>query len=292
MQVTALYQFTLLEDFEAHVPELKALGASEALRGTLLYASNEGINAMFCGSSTGLDLLLKRLRQISGLEALEEKRCDIDRQLFKRFLIKRRKEIVSLGHPDGNPLKQVGTYVDPKDWNARIQDPETLTLDVRNDYEIALGTFKNAINPKTQTFREFTNYVQRELMPHKERPIAMCCTGGIRCEKASSYLLSKGFKQVYHLKGGILNYLKQVPQEKSTWVGDCFVFDHRASVTHNLRPGEHVLCYACRHPLAPEHLQSELYEPGVSCHHCYTSTSPERKEALRQRHHARQQSAS
>lgn len=284
MQVTALYHFAALEGFSTRIPELNALAADHGIRGTLLYAENEGINGMFCGPKDGLDALLQKLSSIPGLEPLEEKRFCVDRQLFKRFLVKRKKEIVSLGHPDGNPLKQVGTYVDPGSWNTLIDNPSTVTIDVRNDYEVALGTFKGALDPKTKTFREFTQYVERELLPYKDRPIAMCCTAGIRCEKASSYMLAQGFKQVYHLKGGILNYLKKVPQAESRWEGDCFVFDHRTSVTHDLEQGHHILCHACRQPLAPQDLASPLYEVGVSCHLCYDKTSSTRKAAFRQRH--------
>ncbi len=286
MQVTAFYQFAKLPDFAQRVEALMALGAENGLKGTLLYAELEGVNGMFCGAPEALDVLLAWLRSVPGLEQLEEKRSPAPKQLFKHFKVKKRKEIVSLGHPDGDPLKQVGQYVEPENWNALISDPQTLTIDVRNDYEVAIGSFKNALNPHTKTFREFPKYVEERLLEYKDRPIAMLCTGGIRCEKSTSYLLAKGFKHVYHLKGGILNYFQKVPPQESLWQGDCFVFDHRVTLGHTLQPGERQLCHACRQPLEDHELKSPQYEPGVSCPHCHANTSESRKVAFRQRHKA------
>jgi len=175
--------------------------------------------------------------------------------------------------PGVDPNQAVGTYVEPKDWNALISDPEVLLIDTRNDYEVAIGTFKGAIDPKTETFREFPDYIKANFDPSKHKKVAMFCTGGIRCEKASSYMLGEGFEAVYHLKGGILKYFEEVPQEESLWDGDCFVFDNRVTVRHDLSEGEYDQCHACRHPINAEERASEHYSPGVSCPHCWDSLS-------------------
>lgn len=168
-----------------------------------------------------------------------------------------------------DPNQAVGTYVEPKDWNALISDPEVLLIDTRNDYEVAIGTFKGAVDPKTETFREFPEYIKANFDPSKHKKVAMFCTGGIRCEKASSYMLGEGFEAVYHLKGGILKYFEEVPQEESLWDGDCFVFDNRVTVRHDLTEGEYDQCHACRHPINAQERASEHYSPGVSCPHCW-----------------------
>jgi len=185
--------------------------------------------------------------------------------------------------PESVQKKHVGQYVDPQDWNALISDPETVIIDTRNDYEYDIGTFKNAVNPNTKTFREFPEYVKKHLDPKTTKKVAMFCTGGIRCEKATSYLLDEGFEEVYHLKGGILKYLEHVPKDESLWDGECFVFDQRVSVTHGLEEGIYDQCYACRHPLSPEELLSPLYQKGQSCPYCHDQLSEEKKAALKER---------
>ena len=192
-----------------------------------------------------------------------------------------------MGKTDINPNNVVGTYIKPENWNDFINDPETLIIDTRNDYEIAIGTFKNSTNPQTQSFREFPDWVKTELdtLPDNKRPkqIAMFCTGGIRCEKASSYLVQKGYENIFHLEGGILKYLETIPETDSTWLGDCFVFDQRVSVEHGLVPGKYKMCHACRLPLAPEDLKSKNYQPGVSCPKCYGSHTPEQQKRFKER---------
>jgi len=197
--------------------------------------------------------------------------------------VKLKKEIVTLGVQGVSPTKQVGTYVKPEDWNALISDPDIILIDTRNDYEVDIGTFKGAVDPKTTTFREFPEYVSQNLDKTKHKKVAMFCTGGIRCEKASSYMMDQGFEEVYHLQGGILKYLEIVPEAESLWQGECFVFDQRVAVKHNLAVGDYDQCYACRHPLSPQEMQSEQYAPGISCPYCYDKLSAEKRASLSER---------
>tara|TARA_B110000971_G_scaffold20280_1_gene18518 strand:- start:229 stop:912 length:684 start_codon:yes stop_codon:yes gene_type:complete len=197
--------------------------------------------------------------------------------------VKLKKEIVALGIPEVSPTIKVGKYVKPEDWNSLINDPDVILIDTRNNYEVDIGTFNNAINPKTTSFREFPQYVKKNLKSKKNKKIAMFCTGGIRCEKASSYMLENGFKEVYHLQGGILKYLEEVPKEKSLWQGECFVFDQRIAVTNELKEGRYGQCYACRHPLTPEEMKSDNYLEGISCSYCITKTSEIKKNNLQER---------
>ena len=197
--------------------------------------------------------------------------------------VKLKKEIVTLGVPGVSPTKMVGTYVKPQDWNKIISDPEVVLIDTRNDYEYAIGTFKNAINPKTNTFREFPDYVKTHFDPKKHKKVAMFCTGGIRCEKASSYMISEGFDEVYHLEGGILKYLEEVTEEESLWQGQCFVFDQRVAIKHGLGVGEYDQCYACRYPLSANEMRSQKYTPGISCPHCYNKHMPKKLKSLTER---------
>jgi UPF0176 protein len=197
--------------------------------------------------------------------------------------VKLKKEIVTMGVSDVNPNDVVGTYVKPEAWNDLISDPDVILLDTRNDYEVSIGTFKGAVDPKTTTFREFPKFVEQNLDKTKNKKVAMFCTGGIRCEKASSYMKQQGFEEVYHLQGGILKYLETVPKEQSMWEGECFVFDQRVAVKHGLEVGDYDQCYACRMPLSPEELKSDKYTPGISCPHCYDKTSEQKKAALTER---------
>lgn len=277
--VAALYQFTSLPDYQELQPRLKALCNQEKIKGILLLAQ-EGINGTVAGSREGIDTLKSFLE--TRFKALEYKESWADEMPFHRMKVRLKKEIVTLGVPSVNPCEIVGTYVEPENWNELISDPDVLVLDTRNDYEVKIGTFQRAHNPKTQTFTEFPNFVS-QLDKAKYKRVAMFCTGGIRCEKASSYMLSQGFEDVYHLKGGILKYIEKVPAEESLWEGDCFVFDRRVAVSHGLNPGHYDLCHGCRNPISEEDVHSPLYEAGVTCPHCYHNLTPNQKESARQR---------
>lgn len=277
--VAALYQFKPLPHFQALQQSLKDLCKPMGIKGILLL-SEEGINGTVAGSRAAIDTLLNFLKE--HFDALEFKESKAETMPFHRLKVRLKKEIVTLGIPEVNPFEKVGSYVAPEDWNDLISDPDVLLIDVRNDYEIKIGTFPGALNPKTQTFKEFPAFV-KTLDKTKHRRIAMCCTGGIRCEKASSYMLSQGFEEVYHLKGGILKYIETVSSESSLWRGECFVFDGRVSLGHRLDLGQSQMCYGCRLPLSKTEVQSPLYEQGVSCPHCYDQISPEKKRAARER---------
>jgi UPF0176 protein len=214
---------------------------------------------------------------------LSHKESWSDKHPFYRMKVKLKKEIVTLGVAGVSPTKMVGHYVKPQDWNALILDPEVVLIDARNDYEYAIGTFKNAVNPKTNTFREFPEYVKTHFDPKKHKKVAMFCTGGIRCEKASSFMMSEGFNEVYHLEGGILKYLEEVKTEESLWQGECFVFDQRVAIKHGLEMGDYDQCYACRYPLSADDMKSEKYTPGISCPHCYNQHTPEKLQSLTER---------
>lgn len=270
--VAALYKFVTLEDYvELREPLLEVLLDND-IKGTLLLA-NEGINGTVSGTRSAIDNLLGWLRSDPRLVDVDHKESYCDEQPFYRTKVKLKKEIVTLGVPGVNPNTRVGTYVEPQDWNALISDPEVLLIDTRNDYEVAIGTFEGAIDPKTETFREFPEYIKAHFDPTRHKKVAMFCTGGIRCEKASSYMLGEGFEEVYHLKGGILKYLEEVPQDESKWQGDCFVFDNRVTVRHDLTEGDYDQCHACRMPISAEDRQSPHYVPGISCGHCWDSLS-------------------
>ncbi|HSX19826.1 MAG TPA: rhodanese-related sulfurtransferase, partial [Gammaproteobacteria bacterium] len=218
------------------------------------------------------------------LANLDHKESYCETQPFYRTRVKLKKEIVTLGVPGVDPNKQAGQYVEPKQWNEIISDPDVILVDTRNDYEVGIGTFKNAINPHTNTFREFPQFVQNNLQDAKNKKIAMFCTGGIRCEKSTSYLLQQGFKNVFHLKGGILKYLEEVPPEESLWEGECFVFDNRVAVNNELAPGEYDQCHGCRNPLSVEDRESPLYSPGVHCPHCYDTLTADQLARFSERH--------
>ena len=270
--VAALYKFVTLEDYvELREPLLKAM-VDNGIKGTLLIAE-EGINGTVSGSREGIDGLMAWLKTDPRMVDIDHKESYCDDQPFYRTKVKLKKEIVTLGVEGVDPNKKVGTYVDPENWNALISDPEVLLIDTRNDYEVSIGTFEGAIDPKTTSFREFPDYIKANFDPAKHKKVAMFCTGGIRCEKASSYMLSQGFDEVYHLKGGILKYLEEVPQEETKWQGDCFVFDNRVTVRHDLSEGDYDQCQACRTPISAEDRTSEHYVAGVSCPHCWNTLS-------------------
>ena len=272
--VAALYHFAKFDRYAEFKPELEALCRDAGLKGTLLLAS-EGINGTVAGSREGIDRLIAFLHAQPEFANLEHKESWADEDPFLRMKVRLKKEIVTMGVPGTDPTKIVGTYVDPHDWNALISDPDTIVVDTRNDYEYAIGTFDRAVDPHTRTFREFPDWVRRHDNELKGRKVAMFCTGGIRCEKATAFVKSLGYDDVYHLKGGILKYLEEVPEDESLWHGDCFVFDERVAVGHGLEPGDYTLCRACRHPLTPDELKSDKYVEGVSCPHCFDARSAE-----------------
>ena len=282
----ALYKFVSLPNYAALQANIHAACEAHGIKGTILLAS-EGINGTIAGLPDDIHAVLNFLRtdaQFNGAFAdLEHKESYADEHPFYRMKVKLKKEIVTLGVQGVSPTNKVGKYVKPEDWNALISDPEVMLIDTRNDYEVDIGTFKGAIDPRTTTFREFPAYVAKNLDKTKHKKVAMFCTGGIRCEKASSYMIDQGFDEVYHLQGGILKYLENVPEAESLWQGECFVFDQRVAVKHGLEVGEFDQCYACRHPLSPDEIQSEQYTPGISCPYCYDKTSEQKKAALTER---------
>ncbi len=280
--VCALYHFVRLEDFESLQQPLLDLMKANYVRGTLLLA-REGINGTIAGSREGVDTVLQRLKSDPRLEALDYKESFDDEIPFYRSKVKLKKEIVTMGVEGIDPNQKVGTHIPPSKWNELISDPDVVLIDTRNDYEVEIGTFKNALNPKTKTFREFPAYVEKHLDSSKHKKVAMFCTGGIRCEKSTAYLKENGFEEVYHLEGGVLKYLEEVPEQESLWEGECFVFDNRVSVNHNLDKGKYDQCHACRLPITEDDKGSEFYEAGVSCHRCYNDLSDEQKSAFKER---------
>ncbi len=280
--VLALYQFVDLPDYrEMRGPLLRRCQELELL-GTLLLA-HEGINGTVAGSREGIDGLRAFLARDGRFDALEAKESLTDSPPFLRMKVKLKKEIVTLGVPGLSPATKTGTRVAAKDWNALISDPEVILIDARNQYEMDIGTFHHAVSPETDTFREFPDFIRERLDPARDRKVAMFCTGGIRCEKASAYLLAQGFEQVFQLDGGILRYLEDIDSEQSLWQGECFVFDGRVSVDHNLSPGIHQQCFSCRHPVSPADMASEHYEEGVSCPHCHEQLTERKRQRLRER---------
>lgn len=280
--VCAMYKFVALEDFQNLREPLHKVMLDNGVRGTLLLAS-EGINGTVAGSREGIDALLAWLQQDPRLADIVYKESLDDSNPFHRTKVKLKKEIVTMGVEGIDPKRVVGTYVKPEEWNALISDPDVILVDTRNDYEVQVGTFKGAVNPHTETFREFPEYVKENLDPEKNRKVAMFCTGGIRCEKSTAYLKEQGFDEVYHLEGGILKYLEEVPQENSLWEGECFVFDNRVTVNHQLEKGSYDQCHACRLPLTAEQMQSDKYQAGISCPNCYDSLSDEQRERFIER---------
>lgn len=266
--VAALYKFAKLPDYAEMQSRLLDFCLFQRLNGTILLA-REGINGTVAGSRAAIDALAVFLGSDQRLAGIEFKESSAEVMPFDRMKVKLKKEIVTFGVPGIDPNERVGTYVSAGQWNDLIADPEVVLIDTRNSYEYNIGTFRGAIDPHTDSFRQFPAYVQKNLDPAKHKKIAMFCTGGIRCEKASAFMLEQGFEQVYHLQGGILKYLEEVPEEKSLWQGECFVFDQRISVGHGLRTGTHEQCYGCRHPVSLADKSSPQYQPGISCPHCF-----------------------
>ncbi len=283
--VAALYCFARFPDFEAYQTSLTELCDEQGIKGTLLLAA-EGLNGTVAGTKSGIAALIAFIEAIPALreQNIELKYSTASQMPFNRMKVRLKKEIVTMGVDGIDPLQSVGTYVQPQEWNALIDDENTILIDTRNDYEYAIGTFKGAIDPKTKTFREFPQWVEDHRDELEGKKIAMFCTGGIRCEKATAFVKGLGFDDVFHLKGGILKYLEDMPAEDTRWEGECFVFDERVSVGHGLVEGDVELCRACRNPVTPEGKLSQFYEEGISCDSCYH----ERSDADRARYAERQ----
>ena len=273
--VAAFYKFMKIPDYRDKRQPLLDFCQERAIKGTILLAK-EGINGTIAGDQEAIDQVIAFLAQDFCLTDLEVKESQTEFMPFDRMKVKLKKEIVTIGLPEVDPTEEVGTYVKPEDWNELISDPEVIVIDTRNDYEVEIGTFSGAINPKTESFRDFPEYTRKNLDPNKHKKVAMFCTGGIRCEKATSYLLDRGFQEVYHLKGGVLKYLAEIPPEESMWEGECFVFDDRVTVKENLEPGNYDLCYACGHPISEADKKSAKYCELLSCPHCFDQLTPEK----------------
>jgi UPF0176 protein len=280
--IAALYHFTRFDDPAAMKPAMLEHCVAQGVKGTLLLAP-EGINGTIAGPRAGIDAVLAYLRALPGCAGLEWKEATSDVPPFPRMKVRIKREIVTMGQPDVDPAAKVGNYVDAKDWNDLINSPDVAVIDTRNDYEVEIGTFDGAIDPKTKSFGEFPAWWEENKHRFHNKKVAMFCTGGIRCEKSTNYLLGQGVEDVYHLKGGILKYLEEVPQEDSTWQGDCFVFDARVSVGHGLTEGPHILCHGCRQPILPQDMHRPEYEQGVSCHKCHAKTTDWDKDRFRER---------
>ena len=289
-QVVSFYRFATLDP--GSLPELRdrfsRLGLALELKGTVLLAS-EGVNGSLWGSESALQSMLAELELVPGLAPLQAQACAATAPAFRHFKVRLKNEIVSLGRPDILPQQGVGVYVPPAQWNALVDDPDTVLIDTRNAYEVRVGHFPGAIHPQSTSFREFPAWTRKGLEPYLQnqpkRRLALFCTGGIRCEKATAFLLREGFEQVYHLQGGILNYLRQIPVSESRWSGECFVFDQRVSLNHNLQCGSHALCHGCRMPLSRQDTELPSYVEGVSCRYCLSlhSNSDRQRFAERQR---------
>lgn len=280
--VVTFYRFVFMPDFREMRREILDYCINHNIKGTILLAE-EGINGTIAGRRDEIDAVLDWLRHDERLRDMEHKESCYDGTPFYRMKVKIKKEIVTMGIPGINPAWKNGRKVNATEWNRLINDPDVVVIDTRNHYEYEIGTFKNAVSPRTNTFSEFPEYAGKNLAAHREKKIAMFCTGGIRCEKATSYLLEQGFEQVFHLDGGILKYLEQVSPENNLWQGDCFVFDHRVAVDKNLEKSKYTMCYGCRMPVSMQDRQSDKYEEGVSCPRCFNALDEEKKRNLRQR---------
>ena len=281
-QVAALYRFVRLENYAQLKEPLLQLCEERGVRGTLLLA-HEGINGTISGTKQAIAEVLAFLRSDDRLADLDCKFSYNTERPFLRMKVKLKNEIVTMGRADIYPNHCVGRYASPEQWNELVDDPDCLVIDTRNDYEVEIGTFQGAVNPNTTSFREFPDWVEKNLDPTKHKKVSMFCTGGIRCEKSTSLLVSLGFEDVWHLKGGIFNYLEKTPQEQTRWDGECFVFDSRVSVDHQLQKGRYDQCYACRFPIDEAQKASALYVPGVSCPRCHDAHSEEQKQRFRER---------
>ncbi|WP_170600325.1 oxygen-dependent tRNA uridine(34) hydroxylase TrhO [Ruegeria arenilitoris] len=280
--IAALYHFTRFADPDALRVPLLELCRAQSVKGTLLLA-NEGINGTIAGPRAGIDAVLAHILALPGCADLEWKEATASQPPFGKMKVRLKKEIVTMGQPDVDPRARTGHYVEPQDWNDLIRSDDVVVIDTRNDYEVSIGTFDGAIDPKTASFRDFPAWWEQNRHRFHNKRVAMFCTGGIRCEKSTNYLLGQGVEDVYHLKGGILRYLEEVPPEDSAWKGECFVFDNRVSVGHGLVEGPHQLCHGCRRPILPQDMKRPEYEHGVSCHQCIHETSEADKARFRER---------
>ncbi len=278
----ALYKFVALPNYGSIRHPLLSVMTNNNVFGTLLLAA-EGINGTISGRREDIDAVLSWLDQQPGLENIDTKESFDDEIPFYRSKVKLKKEIVTMGVEGIDPKQVVGTYVKPSDWNALISDPEVVLVDTRNDYEVEIGTFENAIDPKTKSFRDFPEWAKNNLDRNKHKKVAMFCTGGIRCEKSTAYMKEQGFEEVYHLEGGILKYLEEVPKEQTLWQGECFVFDNRVAVDHDLKRGSYDQCHACRMPITEQEKALDTYAEGLSCLHCYGTVSDDQKQRFAQR---------
>lgn len=280
--VAALYKFVRLPEYASLQAPLTEICTSNDVKGTLLLAA-EGINGTIAGPEAGVRNVLAFLRGHPEFADLVHKESWAEEEPFLRAKVRLKKEIVTMGVDGIDPNRIVGTYVKPQDWNALISDPNTVVVDTRNDYEVAIGTFKGAVDPKTKSFREFPAWAAENKDTLNKPKVAMFCTGGIRCEKSTAFMKEQGYDEVYHLEGGILKYLEEMPEEESLWEGDCFVFDERVSVRHGLEPGDYDMCRACRRPISEEEKQLPEFVEGVSCPYCHEETTPEQKERFAER---------
>lgn len=280
--VCALYHFAKFHDFKLFREPLLRLMEVHQVRGTILLAP-EGINGTIAGSRDGVNAVLDKIKSDPRFSNLVHKESYDLSVPFYRPKVKLKKEIVTMGVDNIDPNHIVGTHVKPKDWNKLISDPDVTVIDTRNNYEVQIGSFKNAINPETTTFRQFPEFADKNLDPTRHKKVAMFCTGGIRCEKSTAYLKQQGFEDVYHLDGGILKYLEEVPEEESLWQGECFVFDNRVAVNHKLEKGQYDQCNACRMPITKDDQQRREYQQGISCHHCFEKTSKEQRQRFEER---------
>lgn len=278
----AFYKFVAFPDFAEFRPILLKHCNDNNIKGTILLAQ-EGINGTIAGLPDNVYALLAFLRSDSRFADLIHKEAWSKKPPFYRMKVRLKSEIVKMGVPGINPTEMAGKYVKPEDWNKLVDDPEVVVIDVRNDYEVEIGTFKGAINPHTKSFSELPEWVKQERALQNNPKVAMFCTGGIRCEKSTAFLRSIGFDQVYHLEGGILKYLETIPESESRWEGECFVFDERVSVGHGLEHGQYELCRACRQPINSKDKESELFVRGVSCPHCHDTTTEEQKRGFAER---------
>jgi len=289
--VAALYKFTPFENPDAIRRGLQRACDAAGVCGTLLIAP-EGVNGTIAGERAALDRALAAIRNLPGCADLEHKESPADRMPFHRMKVKLKREIVTMGVAGLDPNRAVGDYVEPQDWNGLISDPDVIVIDTRNDYEVEIGTFRGAVNPNTAAFRDFPEWFRKHYGDARDKTFAMFCTGGIRCEKATSFLKSEGVESVFHLNGGILKYLETVPPDASLWQGECFVFDQRTAVAHGLEPGSYDLCHACRRPIDAKDRASPHFQEGVSCPHCHDTVTLEQKarfsERQRQMRHARE----
>jgi UPF0176 protein len=282
----AFYHFVTLDNKNSFQEHIHNFCEANKIKGTILLA-DEGINGTISGKEKNIRdflIFIKKDSLFTGLfSKLEHKESWASKNPFYRMKVRLKKEIVALGVNGVSPTKKVGKYVRPEEWNNLISDPNTIIIDTRNAYEVDIGTFKNATNPNTSTFRELPSFIEKNLDPKTPKKVAMFCTGGIRCEKATSLMLEKGFQEVYHLKGGILKYLETIDKDKSLWEGECFVFDQRVAVTHGLNEGQYDQCYACRHPLSPDEMHSSHYIKGISCSYCYNKLTNKKKSSVIER---------